>query len=306
LDIQEIINGRIGVGLGYTLGRVMPPSQGERLAIWAGQFLAAKRDLPMTRAARANQWVISGERLRGDPLNAAVAETFTHTAISIYRFYRNFKNPAAMRKLVTFPDKLSDLIQEILDSKRGLIVTGVHLGNFDLVLQSLSQQLEQHGQIQGLALGVPQPGKGYEWQNDFRRQNGVQVVPASLAAIKAAAQVLEQGGLVISGLDRPIPDAKYKPRFFGRPASVPVLHVPLALRSKAPVVVAGSIMKPDGTHQIFLSDYLRMKSYPNRQEEIVANAEAVLEVAEGYIRQAPHQWSMFYPVWPDILDMTPD
>jgi hypothetical protein len=24
-------------------------------------------------------------------------------------------------------------------------------------------------------------------------------------------------------------------------------------------------------------------------------------VAEGMIRQAPEQWSMFFPVWPDVL-----
>jgi KDO2-lipid IV(A) lauroyltransferase len=305
LDIQEIINGRIGVGLGYALGQVMPPGLGERLALWAGHRLAAKKHLPMVRAARANQWVISGEQLRGESLDLAVAHTFSNTALSIYRFYRSFKDTESLRKLVAFPDKLIEIMQEMQDSKRGLIVTGVHLGNFDLVLQSIAQQVEQFGDIQGLALGVPQPGKGYEWQNDFRHKNGVQVIPASLEAIKAAAQVLEQGGIVLSGLDRPIPNAKYRPRFFGRPASVPVLHIPLALRAKAPVVVAGSIVKPDGTYQTFLSDYLEMKSYPNRQEEIIANAEAVLDVAESYIRQAPNQWSMFFPVWPETLDETP-
>jgi phosphatidylinositol dimannoside acyltransferase len=305
LDIQEIINGRIGVGLGYALGQMMPPSLGESLAVWAGKFLAARKGMPMVRAARTNQWVVSGESLRGESLDAAVAETFSHTALSIYRFYRSFKNPEAMRKQVIFPEKLKEIIQETLDSKRGLIVTGVHLGNFDLVLQSIAQQVEEGGDLKWLALGVPQPGKGYELQNDFRRQNGVKVIPASMAAIKAAAQMLDEGGIVVSGLDRPIPEAKYRPHFFGRPASVPVLHIPLALRAKAPVVVTGSILKPDGAHQIFISDYLMMKSYDSRQEEIVFNAEAVLEIAEGYIKQAPHQWAMFYPVWPEALDETP-
>jgi phosphatidylinositol dimannoside acyltransferase len=301
LDIQEIINGRLGVGLGYALGQVMPPSLGERLAAWAGRWLATQKDLPMARAARANQWVISGEQLCGETLDTAVAEAFTHTALSIYRYYRNFKNPEAMRKLASFPEKLIDILQENLASKRGLIVAGIHMGNFDLVLQAIAQQAGQFEGLPRLALGVPQPGKGYEWQNNFRRKNGVQVAPASLASIKAAAQILAQGGIVLTGLDRPIPDAKYKPRFFGRPAGLPVIHVPLALRTGTPVVVAGSILKPDGTYQIFLSDYLWMSTSSNRQDEIISNAEAVLEIAESYIRRAPAQWAMFYPVWPEAF-----
>jgi predicted LPLAT superfamily acyltransferase len=35
------------------------------------------------------------------------------------------------------------------------------------------------------------------------------------------------------------------------------------------------------------------------------NTEMVLKVAEGYIRQAPYQWAMFYPVWPEALNEMP-
>ena len=46
-----------------------------------------------------------------------------------------------------------------------------------------------------------------------------------------------------------------------------------------------------------------MQKRSDRDEEILMNAEKVLEVAEVMIRQAPEQWSMFYPVWPDVLPM---
>jgi lauroyl/myristoyl acyltransferase len=42
-----------------------------------------------------------------------------------------------------------------------------------------------------------------------------------------------------------------------------------------------------------------MEPYPNPVDEIERNAEAVLKPVENWIRQAPEQWSMFYPVWPD-------
>ena len=48
-----------------------------------------------------------------------------------------------------------------------------------------------------------------------------------------------------------------------------------------------------------------MVSYEDRDEELIVNAEAVLKVAEGYLKKAPEQWAMFYPVWPQVLNETP-
>jgi KDO2-lipid IV(A) lauroyltransferase len=48
-----------------------------------------------------------------------------------------------------------------------------------------------------------------------------------------------------------------------------------------------------------------MEPLPDRGAAILSNAEKVLQAAEAYIRQAPQQWSMFFPVWPDIMDQVP-
>ena len=48
-----------------------------------------------------------------------------------------------------------------------------------------------------------------------------------------------------------------------------------------------------------------MLQYADLVQEIVSNAEAVLEVLEGVILRAPDQWAMFYPVWPDVMDKVP-
>jgi KDO2-lipid IV(A) lauroyltransferase len=100
-------------------------------------------------------------------------------------------------------------------------------------------------------------------------------------------------------------DSKYCPRFFGRPASMPVLHILLALKTNAPVVVTAAIMRPDGIYQFFASDFIAMQPHSDRHTEILLNAERVLSVAEGFIRQAPQQWAMFYPVWPEALEEMP-
>jgi lauroyl/myristoyl acyltransferase len=48
-----------------------------------------------------------------------------------------------------------------------------------------------------------------------------------------------------------------------------------------------------------------MQSHPDRHQEIIINAERVLHIAEDFIRRDPSQWSMTFPVWPDIMDMVP-
>jgi KDO2-lipid IV(A) lauroyltransferase len=305
VDLQGFFNSKIGVGLAYGISRLIPAAGGERLAGSLGRYLSARKDLAMVKAVRTNHWVVSGGTLSSADLDTIVAETYANNALAIYRFYRNFRHPEALRRLVIYPQRLIDIIHAQHEEGRGLIVTGVHTGNFDLVLHSAVMQIKEREGIRALALSAPQISKGYEWQNDLREQSGIDIMPASMSALRIAAQRLEEKGLVVSGLDRPIPGGKYQPLFFGHPAAVPVLHVPLALRASVPVVVVGSNRQTDGRYQICVSDPIEMKSYPDRTQEILLNAQAVLEVAQNYIRVEPREWTMTYPVWPELLGSVP-
>lgn len=109
----------------------------------------------------------------------------------------------------------------------------------------------------------------------------------------------------MTGLDRPVPVVKHRPRFFGRPASLPVHHVYLALKTHAPIYVVATTMGADGTYRLLVSDPISMCPYPDRKMEMIMNAETVLRVAEGFIRQAPRQWAMTFPVWPEALEQVP-
>jgi hypothetical protein len=48
-----------------------------------------------------------------------------------------------------------------------------------------------------------------------------------------------------------------------------------------------------------------MKQFQDRDKELLYNAEHVLETAADYIRQAPDQWNILQPVWPDALSAMP-
>ncbi len=154
MDIQAVINGPLGIGFAYLLGRTIPQAHGERLARWAGRQLAARNNLAMVRAVRANQWVVRGESLSGAALDQAVAETYANNALTIYRFYRNFKDPLALQNLVILPEKVTSFLRDCVERRRGVIVLGIHMGNFDLVMQAVMQQALKIDGFKAMFLGV--------------------------------------------------------------------------------------------------------------------------------------------------------
>jgi lauroyl/myristoyl acyltransferase len=75
----------------------------------------------------------------------------------------------------------------------------------------------------------------------------------------------------------------------------------MALDADVPVVVVAVKLGSDDKYELLLSDPIPMQRLPEPQEEIRQNAENVLKVIESFIRQAPGQWLMYYPAWPDLM-----
>jgi len=294
MDSYRIINSPLGVGLALSLSRGLPPGPGRRLARAVAHWLASRQGLPIVRAVRLNQWVVSGGRLTGQALDEAVYTTFQHTAQNIYTLYHNLNDHTGMERLVEFSPQAEALVRASQAAGSGMIVVGVHMSNFDLVARLAGRR-----GLRALVLALPQPGSGYRWQNRMRREAGLEILPASLSALRLASRRLQAGETVLTGIDRPLPYSKYRPRFFGRPAALPVMHINLALQTGVPIVVAAALMGPDSVYRILTSDCISMRRHPDRRREIIQNAETVLEIGEDFIRQAPTQWAMFYPVWPE-------
>ena len=300
LDIQEIVNSRLGVGFALWLGRVAPPSLGHRLCDLVADGVASRRGWDMVRAVKANQWVIGGGKVPIDALDLTVRDTFRHTAHCLYDHYHNLHNLFALERLVAYEPNVDRLLTAIGNGDETAIIVGPHLSNFEFVLRAIA--------VRGgglMALSFSQPGGGYRWQNELRSEWGIDMVPASMASLLEAARRLRAGRTVISGLDRPLPGSRYRPRFFGRPAALSAMHVFLALKTNVPIYVLAAVMRPDGVYAIKGSEPIQMVPRPDRHTELIYNAERVLAVAEDFIRLAPYQWSMFYPVWPEALEEVP-
>jgi lauroyl/myristoyl acyltransferase len=250
---------------------------------------------------RANQWVVRGETLEGEALDRAVRETLRHSARSIYDLYRCLQHPQAAQKSIEMDPSTRLLFQRPEFEDRGLVVAGLHLGNFDLILHSMSMK-----GIKPLVLTIPNPRGGRNMEYESRKKAGANMLPVSVGTLRQALRHLQQGGMVATGIDRPIPEPGIRPRFFGRPASLPVHHIFLAIKAKVPVMVVTTIHQPDGTHRVYSSGLVEMDPHPDRETEMPRNAEKVLGLAEEFIRKVPGQWLVPFPVWPEMADSVPD
>jgi len=294
---QSIINSSLGMEIALFAGRTIPNAIGYPLTRIIAQIIAWQKKTAMVAAVRGNQWVVRGEALSQQALDDSVREVFRLQARCLFDFFHNINRPQKVLELFQFTPTFQKVFDERLEGKQGALFLLPHLSAFDLGGYAIAM-CGLHLQI----LSVPQLNSGYNWQNRVRQQQGLEVTPASPSALHQARLRLEQGGTVLTGLDRPNPGSNYKPLFFGHPAALPVFYVRLAINTHVPIYIVAVIAQADGaSYLIDASEPITMVPNPDPHQEIIQNAEAVLRRGEAFIRSHPEQWAMFFPVWPDLL-----
>jgi KDO2-lipid IV(A) lauroyltransferase len=300
IDLQQVVNSSLTLRIVSFLAQSLPPQAGYRLAYALADQIARRRDSSLVRAVRANQWVANGETQSKAALDQTVRATLRHSAHSLFDLYHYIRDFEATRQLIVFEESFQPILQRPEFDKRGLVIAGLHLSNFDLILQWLAR-----GGMKLMVLTLPDPKGARRMEYEIRKRTGLNLVPASVGAFRQALKHLQRGGLVLTGIDRPIETPDMTPRFFGRPAALPVHHVFLGLKARVPVMITVTHRQEDGKYHVFASDPIEMDSCPNAGTAMLKNAEKVLKVAEKFIGRAPQQWSVPLPVWPQVMDLVP-
>lgn len=299
-DPRKYTDSRLTLRLVQLLSRLIPPSVGYRLAYRLADIVASQHDWSLVMAVRCNQWVVSGKELAQAELNQAVRATFRNTAHSVYDLHHNINDPEAINRLIQMDPFIQKIVDQSQSNEAGQIVVSLHFGNFDLALKALSQR-----GLRGVLFSLPPTEGGYQVQYEIRERTGLNVQPIDMNVLRRAVLQLSGGGTIITMVDWPLPESKYSPSFFGHPSSLPVHYIFLALKAKVPIIVAVMIRQDDDRYHFLVSDPIHMQQFQDRPSEIIRNAEEVLKVAEGFIRQAPQQWMMSRPMWPELLDQVP-
>ena len=300
IDLQQVINSSLSLRLVSSLARRLSPRLGYRIAYGLAGHIARRRDSILVRALRANQWVVNGEKLEGDALDNLVRDTLRSSAHSLFDLYHYGHDFEATRQRIIFDSSFQRVSGRAEFEVRGLMIAGLHLSNFDLVLQWLCQD-----GIKPLVLTLAKPQGGRQVEYEIRKQMGINLLPASVGAFRQALKYLQRGGMVLTGIDRPIEKPDVCPRFFGRPAALPIHHVFLARKARVPVLVTVTYLQQDGKYRVYASEPIEMDSCRDPDEAALRNAEKILAVAEQFIRRAPWQWSVPLPVWPQVLPLLP-
>src|SRR5215207_6909299 len=192
IDLQQVINSPFAVHLVSFAGRITPAGIGYPVSEFLGTWMAARRDSKLTWAVRANQWVVRGANLEKRALDQAVQETLRNNARDIYNLYHYLQNPEAVQQLIILNPVACELAGRPEFADRGLVIVGLHLSNFDLILQSICRQ-----GFKAMVLTIPNPQGGRRVEYEIRRRTGMNLIPASLGALRQAVNHLEQGGMVL-------------------------------------------------------------------------------------------------------------
>ncbi|GAP15947.1 lauroyl/myristoyl acyltransferase [Longilinea arvoryzae] len=300
MGIQDILNSQAMTKLVLKLGQSLPTRPGYGFARLMGTILGRRTYLTPVKAVRANQWVISNGKATAAELNRLALETYRTAAHCIFDFYHYMNNPKALTEMVEYSPEFEEIYQRSVMRKEGVILALCHLANFDLVGRAVA--------LRGMplfAITAPEAAGGYRISNQLRRQFNIEAYPASLEAVHMAVDRLRHGGTVVMGADRPFSDSHHRPRFFGRPAALPVAHIRLALKFNMPVYALGGCLKPDGNYRLWASEPVEMLHTGDKDQDVVVNAERVLAKIEENIRQFRTQWNMTYAVWPEVLPEVP-
>lgn len=209
MDLQQIINSSWGLQLASWLARSVPTGLGYKLADFIAGLIASRRQAKVVRAIRLNQWMVHDRALQGKDLDAAVRVTFHHSARAIFDLHHYIDDMRATGELIRPDESAQDLADMREFSQRGLVAVGLHMSNFDLVLQWMCKR-----GLRPLVLTIPAPQGGRRLEYEARKKLGMNLVPTSVPALRQAIKHLQNGGLVVTGIDRPIPDPPTCPRFF--------------------------------------------------------------------------------------------
>lgn len=304
ISLQQIVNSSLSLRLVSALAQRLSPRAGYRVARFVAERIAHQRKSKLVQAVRANQWVITGGVLRGEALDWIVCETLRNWTRCIFDLYHYIDDAEAAKQLIVLEPSFQELARrpefERRGKRRGLIIAGLHLSNFDLILQRLCRQ-----GLKPLVLTIPDPQGGRQMEYEIRKRTGMNLIPASVSGLRQAIRHLQQGGAVVTGIDRPIPRPEVLPRFFGRPAALPMHHIFLALKAHVPLILAVANFQKDERYHVLASDLIEIDPHPDSKVAMLRNAEKVLAKAEKFIRQYPQQWSVPLPVWPQIMDLVP-
>ena len=158
--LQTLFTSTFGVGNALFLSRIIPRWLGYTVANFiADRITSFHKALPV-QAVRANQWVVSGEKLSATELDALVRQVYRYKARALYDYYHDLGKSDKVLNRVRFSPMMEAHLERMHKTEQGTMMVIPHVGNFDEAGQALAAK-----GLQFQILSYPHPSAGYRWEN---------------------------------------------------------------------------------------------------------------------------------------------
>ncbi|NLE99897.1 MAG: lysophospholipid acyltransferase family protein [Anaerolineales bacterium] len=294
MRLQDITSSRPALLLAMACARLLPRRAGYALARGAARLIAWRRP-EIYRTVRTNMQHVVGCGADDALLDQMAYNVFRYAGQGYYDFFRAVGQPhSALLQKVEPPSAFLEMIRSENAQGRGVLVVATHMSNFDLVGLVLSYE-----GLSAQLLSLADPGPAFRILNRLRATDGFEVTPIGPESLRMALRRLANGGVVVTGADRPMMEEREWVEFFGQPAELPLGPVRLALMTGATVIVGSCYYHEDGIYRVRADGPVEMVRTGRKRHDIMASARRLAAVLEEHVRAYPDQWLMFHRVWPD-------
>jgi KDO2-lipid IV(A) lauroyltransferase len=180
-----------------------------------------------------------------------------------------------------------------LEKKKGLLLFGAHLGNWELMGVAGAVLISP-----GIAIYRPLDNPFLDRIVRYvRSSTGNTPVPKKRAMLQMI-RCLGRNGTVGVLIDQ---NVSWKEGifvdFFGRPACTTDGFAQMALRGETPVFPAFMVRKSDGRYRLIIGEEVNIIRTGDWDADVKANTQQFASIIEDMIRQYPDQWLWLHQRW---------
>ena len=180
-----------------------------------------------------------------------------------------------------------ELLQERLSAREGTVWVSGHVGNWEL---PAAWAASRGARVHALVAPIHYPGLD-AWVKRLRSRHGVLPLPPGRRGLRAAVEVLQEGGHVALLVDQHLRGRGTWVSFLGSPAWTTTAAARLARSADVPLGVVSCAREPGGRARIRFGPLLES---PGDPDQTTAEVTAIIERA---VLAHPEQWVWMHDRW---------